>query len=40
MSVASIFDAGINIGNVVIIRDETERKKAEQRKLESIGTLA
>jgi two-component system sensor histidine kinase/response regulator len=30
MSVASIFDDdAINIGNVVIIRDETERKKAE-----------
>ncbi|MFH2060692.1 MAG: PAS domain S-box protein [Pseudomonadota bacterium] len=40
MSVASIFDDGINIGNVVIHRDETERKKMEQRKLESIGTLA
>ncbi|MBU1340295.1 MAG: PAS domain S-box protein [Proteobacteria bacterium] len=41
MSVASIYDDdGLNIGNAVIIRDETERKKAELRKLESIGTLA
>ncbi|MCP3874436.1 MAG: PAS domain S-box protein [Desulfobacteraceae bacterium] len=40
MSVASIYDGGINIGNVVIIRDETKRKKEEQRKLEAIGTLA